>query len=126
MITSVPGSSQYFRGSVIAYANEIKTELLGVRDKVIEKEGAVSEAVVKAMAEGALRLMKTDYSIATSGIAGPDGGTNEKPVGTLWTAVASNSGTVAEKHTFGTDRITNITRFTLVALNLLRKQIIKG
>jgi nicotinamide-nucleotide amidase len=125
MITSVPGSSQYFRGSVIAYANEIKTELLGVRDKVIEKEGAVSEAVVKAMAEGALRLMKTDYSIATSGIAGPDGGTKEKPVGTLWTAVASNSGTVAEKHTFGTDRITNITRFTLVALNLLRKQIIK-
>ncbi len=126
MITSIPGSSQYFRGSVIAYANEIKTELLGVRDKVIEKEGAVSEAVVKAMAEGALRLMKTDYSIATSGIAGPDGGTKEKPVGTLWTAVASNSGTVTEKHTFGIDRITNITRFTLVALNLLRKQIIKG
>jgi nicotinamide-nucleotide amidase len=125
MITSIPGSSEYFRGSVIAYANEIKTELLGVRDKVIEKEGAVSEAVVKAMAKGALRLMKTDYSIATSGIAGPDGGTKEKPVGTLWTAVASNSGTVAEKHTFGTDRITNITRFTLVALNLLRKQIIK-
>jgi nicotinamide-nucleotide amidase len=64
--------------------------------------------------------------VATSGIAGPDGGTEEKPVGILWLAVASESGTVAEKHTFSTDRTTNITRFSLVALNLLRKQIIRG
>jgi nicotinamide-nucleotide amidase len=126
MITSVPGSSQCFMGSIIAYANEIKTRVLGVSGKIIEKEGAVSETVVKAMAEGVRELMKTDYSVATSGIAGPDGGTKEKPVGTLWIAVASGSGTVAEKHTFGTERNANITRFSLAALNLLRKQIIKG
>ena len=126
MITSVPGSSQYFTGSVIAYANEIKTQVLGVNGKIIEKEGAVSENVVRLMAEGARKLMKTDYSVATSGIAGPDGGTEEKPVGTLWIAVASGSGTVAEKHTFTTERTANILRFSIVALNLLRKQIIRG
>jgi nicotinamide-nucleotide amidase len=126
MITSVPGSSNYFTGSVIAYDNRVKTQLLGIDEKLIENEGAVSENVVRAMAEGVKRLLKTDYSVATSGIAGPDGGTEEKPVGTLWLAVASESGTVAEKHTFSTDRTTNITRFSLVALNLLRKQIIRG
>ena len=78
------------------------------------------------MAEGARKLLDTDFSVATSGIAGPEGGTAEKPVGTLWTAVASESGTVAEKHTFGTDRVINITRFSFAALNLLRKQIING
>jgi nicotinamide-nucleotide amidase len=126
MITSVPGSSNYFTGSVIAYDNRVKTQLLGINEKLIENEGAVSENVVRAMAEGVKRLLKTDYSVATSGIAGPDGGTEDKPVGTLWLAVASESGTVAEKHTFSTDRTTNITRFSLVALNLLRKQIIRG
>jgi nicotinamide-nucleotide amidase len=126
MITSVPGSSDYFKGSVIAYANSIKTELLGIDEKLIEKYGAVSEPVVISMAEGARRLLKADFAVATSGIAGPDGGTIEKPVGMLWTAVASESGTIAEKHTLGTDRIINITRFTTVALNMLRKQIING
>jgi nicotinamide-nucleotide amidase len=123
-ITSVPGSSDYYTGSVIAYANSVKTVLLGTDERVIEKEGAVSESVARAMAEGARRLMKTDYCVATTGIAGPEGGTIDKPVGTLWTAVASESGTAAEKHIFGTDRTANITRFTLVALNLLRKHII--
>jgi nicotinamide-nucleotide amidase len=126
MITSVPGSSDYYKGSVIAYANSVKTELLGIDVKLIEKHGAVSEPVVTAMAEGARRLLKADFAVATSGIAGPDGGTEEKPVGTLWTAVASESGTIAEKHIFGTDRMINIMRFTIVALNLLRKQIIRG
>ncbi len=126
MITSVPGSSDYFKGSVIAYANIIKARLLGVDEKLIEKDGAVSEEVVREMAEGARKLFKTDYSVATSGIAGPDGGTDEKPVGTLWIAVASGTGTVAEKHIFGNDRLTNIKRFSLAALNLLRKQIISG
>ena len=126
MITSVPGSSDYFKGSVIAYANSVKTELLGIDEKLIEKYGAVSEPVVTSMAEGARRLLKADFAVATSGIAGPDGGTVEKPIGTLWTAVASESGTTAEKHTLGTDRIININRFTTVALNMLRKQIING
>ena len=126
LITSVPGCSDYYAGSVIAYANRIKTLLPGIGDELIEKHGAVSEQVVKAMADGARRFLGTDFSVATSGIAGPDGGTVDKPVGTLWTAVASDTETVAEMHTFGTDRLINITRFSLVALNLLRKQIIKG
>jgi nicotinamide-nucleotide amidase len=126
MITSVAGSSNYFKGSVVSYANSIKTRLLGVDDMLIGKEGAVSEAVVRAMAEGARKLMETDYSLATSGIAGPDGGTVEKPVGTVWIAAASVSGTVSEKHNFGGDRLTNIKRFSNAALNLLRKQIING
>jgi len=125
LITSVPGCSDYYSGSVIAYANRIKTLLPGIGDELIEKHGAVSEQVVKAMADGARGFLGTDFSVATSGIAGPDGGTVDKPVGTLWTAVASGAETVAEMHTFGTDRLINITRFSLVALNLLRKQIIK-
>jgi len=126
LITSIAGSSDYFTGSVIAYDNRIKIQILSVDKKILEEEGAVSEPAVRSMAEGARKLMETDYSVATSGIAGPSGGTGDKPVGTLWIAVASRSGTVAEKHTFGTDRIANITRFSLVALNLLRKQIIAG
>jgi len=123
-ITSVPGSSDYYRGSVIAYANDIKTSVLGVDPILIEREGAVSESVAAAMAEGARNLMKTDFAVATTGIAGPAGGTQLKPVGTIWIAVSRGSGTITEKHAFTTDRVTNITRFTYAALNLLRKQII--
>ena len=123
LITGIPGSSAYFRGSVIAYDNSIKEELLNVPADVIAKYGAVSEEVVKMMAEGARRLMKTDFSLATSGIAGPDGGTADKPVGIVWIAVSSARGTVAEKHFFYLDRIANIYRFSYAALNLLRNQI---
>jgi len=125
MITSIAGSSAYFKGSVIAYENSVKTQLLGVDRKTIESDGAVSEPVVKAMSEEARKLLDTDFSVATSGIAGPGGGTEEKPVGTLWVAVSSESVTVAEKYTFGNDRSTNIQRFSNAALNLLRKQIIR-
>ena len=124
MLTSVPGSSAYYKGSVIAYDNSIKKELLGVPGEIIEKSGAVSEEVVRRMAEGAMKLMKADFSLATSGIAGPDGGTESKKVGTIWIAVASRKGCVAQKHVFGTDRLTNINRFAIAALSLLRKQII--
>jgi len=124
MLTSVPGSSAYYKGSVVAYANSIKTQLLGVQEDIIEKNGAVSEKVVQDMAMGARNLFKTEYAVATSGIAGPDGGTEAKPVGTVWIAVASEKGIVTEKRVFGNDRITNIKRFSLAALNLLRKQII--
>ncbi len=123
MITGIPGSSEYFKGSVIAYDNNIKEELLKVPRDVIRKHGAVSEEVAKRMAEGARRLLKTDFSLSTSGIAGPDGGTREKPVGLVWIAVSSDRGTVAEKHLFYLDRIANINRFSYAALNLLRKQI---
>jgi nicotinamide-nucleotide amidase len=124
MITSVPGSSAWYKGSVIAYANSVKTQLLDIHDDIIEKYGAVSEAVVHDMALGARNLMKTDFAVATSGIAGPDGGTEAKPVGTVWIAVSSEKGVVTEKRVFGNDRITNIKRFSLAGLNLLRKQII--
>jgi nicotinamide-nucleotide amidase len=124
MLTSVPGSSQYYKGSVIAYDNNVKKELLGIADETIGKYGAVSEEVVAGMAEGARNLLKTDFSVATSGIAGPDGGTESKPVGTICIAVSSIKGSVTEKCQFGFDRITNINRFSNAALNLLRKQII--
>jgi nicotinamide-nucleotide amidase len=124
LITSVPGCSAYYIGSVIAYANSVKTELLGVNIELINKYGAVSEEVARAMAEGARRKFKTDFAVATTGIAGPEGGTETKPVGTIWIAVASDKGVVTEKRVFGNDRNTNIRRFSLAALNLLRKQII--
>jgi nicotinamide-nucleotide amidase len=124
LITSVAGSSAYFSGSVIAYSNSVKTKLLNVPDEVLIKHGAVSRESVEMMAKGARYLLKTDYAVATSGIAGPGGGTEEKPVGTIWIAVSSDKGTVSEKYVFGNDRIVNIKRFSLAALNLLRKQII--
>jgi nicotinamide-nucleotide amidase len=124
LITTVPGSSKYFKGSVIAYDNSIKTKLLGVPNEIINKNGAVSKETVELMAKGARNLFNTDYALATSGIAGPDGGTEEKPVGTLWMAVSSQNNTIVEKMTFGNDRVINIRRFSLAALNLLRKQII--
>ncbi|HNW57898.1 MAG TPA: competence/damage-inducible protein A [Bacteroidales bacterium] len=126
MLTSIHGSSDYYNGSIVAYANSVKIQILGVKKELIDKFGAVSEEVVKEMATGAKKLFNTDYSVATSGIAGPDGGTEMKPVGTLWMAVASEKGVIAEKVTLGFDRNTNIRRFSLSALNLLRKQIING
>jgi nicotinamide-nucleotide amidase len=124
LLTSVAGSSAYYKGSIIAYDNVVKTQLLGVQDYIITKYGAVSENTVREMAVGARNMLKTDFAVATSGIAGPDGGTEEKPVGTVWIAVDSERGTVCEKKVFGTDRLTNIKRFSLASLNLLRKQII--
>jgi nicotinamide-nucleotide amidase len=124
LLTSVAGSSIYYKGSVVAYANSVKTQLLGVQEHTIEKYGAVSENTVTEMAIGARKLFSTDYAVATSGIAGPDGGTDAKPVGTVWIAVASAQEVICEKRVFGNGRITNIERFSLAALNLLRKQII--
>ncbi len=124
LLTSVAGSSAYYKGSVIAYDNIVKTQLLGVQDYIITKYGAVSENTVREMAVGARNTLKTDFAVATSGIAGPDGGTEEKPIGTVWIAVDSERGTVCEKKVFGNDRLTNIKRFSLASLNLLRKQII--
>ncbi len=124
-ITTVPGSSEYFIGSVVAYSNRIKEKELGVNSATLEKEGAVSRQVVEQMAQGVRERFGTGYSIATSGIAGPAGGTMEKPVGTVWIAVASKKGTYSRKYIFGNNRILNIRRSTLAALNLLR-QYVKG
>ncbi len=122
-ITTVPGSSDYFIGSVIAYSNRIKEKELGVNSTTLEKEGAVSRQVVEQMAQGVRERFGAGYSIATSGIAGPAGGTTEKPVGTVWIAVAGKKGTYSRKYIFGNDRLRNIKRSTLTALNLLRQYI---
>jgi nicotinamide-nucleotide amidase len=124
LITSIPGSSRYFTGSVVAYSNKIKEEILGVNKEIIESFGAVSEQVVREMAAGAMKLFGTDYSVATSGIAGPDGGTMEKPVGLVWIAVASRDRIIAEKFNFGNQRDTNIQKASLTALNMLRKLVL--
>jgi nicotinamide-nucleotide amidase len=124
MITSVAGSSEYFMGSVIAYSNDIKERLLTVPHEILVAHGAVSEPVVRAMAEGVSRQLGTDYAIATSGIAGPGGGTEDKPVGTTWIAVKTPAQTVARKFLFGKSRRRNIERAALTALNMLRKELI--
>ncbi|MDH5609001.1 MAG: competence/damage-inducible protein A [Cyclobacteriaceae bacterium] len=120
LLTRVPGSSAYFKGSVIAYSNEIKQNELGVPATTLESFGAVSEQVVIAMAEGIRKKYGTDTALATSGIAGPGGGTEEKPVGTVWIAYSDAHRTVARKLQFSTDRQLNITLGALAALNLFR------
>lgn len=124
-LTSIAGSSSYFKGSVVAYANEIKTNVLNVNSKLIEEYGAVSEEVACAMAEGVRKLMQTDIAISTTGIAGPDGGSEEKPVGTVWIAMATAQGVSAKKYQFGNQRQRNINWTVQTALNTLRKSLIK-
>jgi nicotinamide-nucleotide amidase len=124
MITSVPGSSDYFAGSVIAYDNRIKMKELGVSEKALEDHGAVSEEVALQMARGIRRKYGTDYAVSTTGIAGPGGGTEEKPVGTVWIGVSSDKGDHAEKHNYAFSRSNNIRRASLAALNLLRRTIL--
>jgi nicotinamide-nucleotide amidase len=123
LITTIPGSSDYFIGSVIAYANEIKFNELEVDKNILEKNGAVSEPIVKAMAEGVRKKFKTDFALATSGIAGPAGGSEDKPVGTVWIALAADSGTVAKKYLLGTNRNRTIQVASDTALNMLRKKL---
>jgi nicotinamide-nucleotide amidase len=122
-ITSVPGSSAYFKGSVVAYSNEIKSRILGVDEELISTHGAVSREVVEAIALGVKKLMKTDYAIATSGIAGPDGGTVEKPVGTVWIAIAYDNEISSRMFNFSTIRKQNIDRSTQSAFLMLLEQI---
>lgn len=125
MVTAIPGSSAWFRGSVVAYHNDIKVKALGVKPETLAMHGAVSREVVTEMALGARALFGVDYAVATSGIAGPDGGTGQKPVGTTWIAIAGPAGVTAEHHLFGNDRGRNIRRTSLQALNLLRKKILE-
>jgi len=115
-----PGSSEYFKGGVVTYSNDLKINILGVDPDAISANGAVSKEVVEAMSIGARRLMGTDFAIATSGIAGPDGGTAEKPVGTVWIAVAGADFVVSKVFNFGEHRERNIIRASLAALNMLR------
>lgn len=124
LITSIPGSSVYFNGSVVSYSNEVKEKVLGVKKDTLETMGAVSEETVKEMVTGALQLMNTDYAVAVSGIMGPDGGTTEKPAGTVWVAVASKERTLTRKLFFRFNRERNIRLTTMSALELLRRFVL--
>ena len=124
LMTSVPGSSAYYLGSVTSYANSVKTGTLGVPPEIIGKYGAVSSECVAAMAEGVRKLTGSDYSVATSGIAGPGGGSEDKPVGLVWIGVSSEKGTETFKAIFKGDRKRNIERFAATALNYLRVKIV--
>ncbi len=121
LITSVPGSSAYFKGGIVSYSNEIKEQELGVPKSLLEQKGAVSLEVAEAMAKGILNKYKTSYSLAITGIAGPDAGSTEKPVGFVCMAFASDSGQVFSKtFQFGKERDTNIKVSAAVGMNLLR------
>lgn len=126
LITSVAGSSDYYKGSVTAYSNEAKQNLLGVSAESLEKFGAVSREVAEQMAMGARKVLNADFALATTGIAGPGGGTEEKPVGTVWIAIASKDSVFSQKFTFINDkRERTIIRSAQTALQLLRREILK-
>lgn len=124
-LTSVPGSSAYFAGSIVAYSNNIKTQELAVPEALITTHGAVSKEVVSCMAQACRKKFSTTYAIAVSGIAGPAGGSEEKPVGTVWIAIASEQETMVKQYNFGTDRERTITRTAITALNELRTCMVK-
>jgi nicotinamide-nucleotide amidase len=126
LVSRDPGSSNTYKGSVISYDNQVKLELLKVNKETLDTVGAVSEEVVKQMAATALELLKTDYVITTSGILGPDGGTEQKPVGLIWIAIGSKNGIRANHFNFRFDRIRNMEQAAIVALEMLRKEMVKG
>jgi nicotinamide-nucleotide amidase len=128
LLTSINGSSSFFNGGVVAYSNQVKSGYLGVNPLIIDRFGAVSKEVVSLMAQGMQRIMKSDYAIATSGIAGPSGGSKQKPVGMVWLAVATPNGKVTtELRQFG-ERPRNhiMIRASAAALNLLRMELRKN
>lgn len=122
-ITDVPGASAYFLGGVIAYSNAVKIALLGVPEEIIASQGGVSTECTHAMAEGSRRLLKADYALAVSGIAGPGGGTPSKPVGLLYVALASRVGTQVEEHRLRGSRSQNRRAGCDAALDLLLRHL---
>ncbi|MGQ8338771.1 competence/damage-inducible protein A [Sunxiuqinia sp. A32] len=123
-LTSNAGSSAYFLGSIVAYANAVKINQLGVSPETLEKYGAVSKNVAEEMAVGVKRALGSDYAISTTGIAGPDGGTDEKPVGTVWIAIAGQQNVYVKRYNFAHNRERNILRFTQAAINFLRQTML--
>jgi nicotinamide-nucleotide amidase len=126
LLTRESGASDNYKGSVVSYANEVKTDVLGVKEETLKAVGAVSEETVKQMVKGVLSELKTDYAIATSGIMGPDGGTPQKPVGTVWIGVGNKQRTVTQLFQFRFDRLRNIELTATNALNMLRKFILEA
>ncbi|MDR0954341.1 MAG: competence/damage-inducible protein A [Rikenellaceae bacterium] len=122
-LTAMAGASAYFLGGVVAYSNAVKTDVLGVQAEDLEQYGAVSQPVARQMAEGIRRLTGSTYALATTGIAGPDGGTPDKPVGTVWIALATPTETITEERHFWEPREQNIQRASSAAMDLLRKYL---
>jgi len=125
LITSISGSSKYYKGSVIAYANEVKTDILGVPTSTLEKHGAVSEPTVRQMVLGLIDHLDVDIAVAVSGIAGPTGGSPEKPVGTIWMAVGNKSEVVTRKLSLSKNRELNIRYTAVFALDMMRRFLLK-
>jgi nicotinamide-nucleotide amidase len=125
LLTLDAGASSNYKGTVVCYDNEVKVDVLKVEKKVIDEFGAVSEPVVIQMAKGALGVLKTDYTIATSGIMGPDGGSEKKPVGMVWIAVGNKDKIITKEFHFRFDRVRNIEWTAINALNMLRKFILE-
>lgn len=123
-ITLIPGSSEIFKGTAVTYATPMKTKVLGVPAETIEKNGVVSREVVEGMAQGVRKLMEADFGVATTGVAGPSGGTEENPVGTVWIGVASANRVVSKRFNFGKDRENVINRATIMAYEMLREEIL--
>ena len=124
-VTAIPGCSAWFKGGVVAYSNEIKASVLGVKLKTLREYGAVSGETIEEMVRGAMKIFGTEYAVATSGIAGPDGGTAEKPVGTVWIAAAGPDFLIKKKFIFGQDRGINIMRSSHAAFNMLREALLE-
>ena len=126
MITAIPGSSHFYKGGIIAYSDEVKVNILGVNPETLEKHGAVSEEVVIEMAKGAMKTMGTDFAVATSGVAGPSGGTADIPVGTIWVAAVSHTETYTHciRH-FNKGRDRNTRNAILISLEMLQKVVEK-
>lgn len=125
LLTLIPGASEWYAGGIIAYDNSVKTNLLGVHPETLGQYGAVSENTAQEMALGVKEALKSDYAIATTGIAGPDGGTPDKPVGTIWISVAGPTKLIAQKYVFGNNRERNIMRSAQTALQMLRRLILE-
>ena len=123
-LTNTSGSSAYVLGGVVAYANEVKQDALGVEEQALARHGAVSEVVAQQMAQGVRARLGADIGLSTTGVAGPSGGTPEKPVGTVWIGYADTHSNLAKLHRFGTDRAMNKTRSAIAALDLARRQLL--
>ena len=124
--TAMSGASEYFWGGVVSYDNSVKENVLGVSRENLDKYGAVSEQVARQMAEGVRRVCGTTYGVSTTGIAGPTGGTPDKPLGTVWMAVATPYGTTAKVGQHGKLRAQNIERAAAAAINMLRLELLKN
>lgn len=119
IITAIPGSSRFYKGGIVAYSNEVKQNLLHVKEETLSEHGAVSEETVVEMAHGAMEVLGVDFAVATSGIAGPTGGTQEKPVGTIWIAVCNKETVITGQLSEDNGREQNVQAATKKALQLL-------